>query len=527
MILTSLILIPLLGGILAWASDRPPSVWPRRISLFFMFLEFLVGLFLRVYPGLYVTQGSGTWLVEMETGWLPQFGISFHLGLDGISLLMVLLTALLGIMGVLASWTEIKERNGFFHFNLLFSLAGIIGVFLALDLFLFYFFWELMLVPMYFLIALWGHERRSYGAVKFFIFTQAGGLLMLMAILGLVFVNGADTGSYSFGYEDLLGTSMAPGTATILFLGFLAAFLVKLPALPFHTWLPDAHTEAPTAGSIILAGLLLKTGAYGLIRFAVPLFPDAAARFAPAGVALGAAGIIYGAVMAFAQTDLKRLIAYTSISHMGFVLLGISVWNELALLGVVIQIICHGVSTGALFMMAGALQERIHTRELARMGGFWLRAPRMGGIGLFFALASLGLPGLGNFIAEFLILLGAYEVSPVASAVAAGGLVLAAIYALRLVWRAFFGEPGDASPDVSDLSVREMAPLSVLILVILWIGMCPQTLIDEARPGVAGLIENRTDAVMAFHNADKGIVVKKEIARSGVVRSREVGCDSL
>jgi NADH-quinone oxidoreductase subunit M len=419
------------------------------------------------------------WLIELEREWIPQLGISFHLGMDGLSLLMALLTAFLGIMSVAASWTGIRERVGFFHFNLMWSLAGIMGVFLSLDLFLFYFFWELMLVPMYFLIAIWGHERRIYAAVKFFIFTQLSGLFMLAAIVGLYFIHGQNTGVYTFDYSELLATSMNSTKALLLMLGFLIAFVVKLPAIPFHTWLPDAHTEAPTAGSVILAGLLLKTGAYGLLRFAVPLFPQAAIDLAPVAMALGVAGIIYGAVLAFAQTDLKRLIAYTSISHMGFVLLGIFAGNELALQGVVIQILCHGISTGALFILAGTLQERIRTRDINRMGGIWAVAPRMGGAGLFFGLASLGLPGLGNFVGEFLVLIGAYQVSITLAAFAATGLVIATVYALWMVQRTFFGARTDERK-VPDLSLREMAVMGVMMAALVWIGIYPRPIMDTA-----------------------------------------------
>ncbi len=406
--------------------------------------------------------------------------------MDGLSLLMVMLTAFLGIMSVAASWTEIKGRVGFFHFNLMWSLAGIIGVFLSLDLFLFYFFWELMLVPMYFLIALWGHENRVYAAVKFFIFTQLSGLLMLAAILGLYFVHAGATGISTFDYSQLLGTTMSSTKAIFLMLGFVIAFIVKLPAIPFHTWLPDAHTEAPTAGSVILAGLLLKTGAYGLIRFAVPLFPQAAFAFAPVAMTLGVMGILYGAVLAFGQNDLKRLVAYTSVSHMGFVLLGVFAWNELALQGAVIQMICHGISTGALFIIVGALQERIHTRDLEDMGGFWTTAPRMGGVGLFFGLASLGLPGLGNFVGEFLVLLGAYKVSMPIAAVAAVGLVFATVYSLWMIQRTFFG-PGKEGPGVLDLKLREMAVISLMIAVIVWIGLYPQPVMNTFAPTVDAL----------------------------------------
>ena len=401
---------------------------------------------------------------------------------------------------------------GFFHFNLLFCLTGVIGVFLALDLFLFYFFWEMMLIPMYFIIALWGHERRFFGAVKFFIFTHAGGLLMLAAIISLVFLNGAQTGRYSFDYPDLLHTSLPASIELALFLAFAAAFLVKLPALPFHSWLPDAHTEAPTGGSIILAGLLLKTGAYGMMRFAVPFFPGAADSCAPAGMVLAVAGIIYGAVLAFAQTDLKRLIAYTSISHMGFVLLGIFAWNGLALQGVMLQIVCHGLSTGALFLLAGVLEERTGTREMSRMGGLWRTAPRMGGVGLFFALASLALPGLGNFIAEFLILLGTYSESVTFTAIAASGMAAAVIYALSFVSRTFFGGLREGA-HVDDLSTREMAPFALLVLLILWIGIYPQTLVNSTRTSLDTLMQSTKEPLKVRNE-----IASKEVPEAGKVR---------
>jgi NADH-quinone oxidoreductase subunit M len=365
-------------------------------------------------------------------------------------------------------------------------LAGIVGVFLALDLFLFYFFWELMLVPMYFLISIWGHENRICASYKFFIFTQASGLLMFIAILGLYFIHGRATGVYTFDYAQLLGTPMPASTAMWLMLGFFVAFAVKLPAVPVHTWLPDAHTEAPTAGSVILAGLLLKTGAYGLLRFVLPLFPNAAHTFAPVAMTLGVIGILYGAVLAFAQTDLKRLVAYTSVSHLGFVLLGVFAWNELALQGAVMQMLCHGISTGALFIIAGALQERIHTRDMDRMGGLWAAAPRMGGAALFFALASLGLPGLGNFVGEFLVLIGTYRVSAVLTAIAAFGLIVATIYSLWIIQRVFHGEK-KVKVVIADLSAREMIVMLAMIVSLVWLGLYPQTVLTTAKQSLDAL----------------------------------------
>lgn len=479
MILIWLIVIPLAGGLLAWLFGRRDDGAPRWISLFALVIDFvLLVVFWMRHPGGSATGGS--WLAEINLEWVPRLGIGFHLAMDGLSLLLLMLTAFLGIMAVAASWTEIRDRAGFFHFNLMWSLAGITGVFLSLDLFLFYFFWELMLVPMYFLIALWGHENRIYAAVKFFIFTQLSGLLMLASILGLYFSHARATGVYTFDYALLLGTTTGSSAGMLMMLGFVIAFVVKLPAVPFHTWLPDAHTEAPTAGSVILAGLLLKTGAYGLIRFAVPLFPQAARDFTPVAMVLAAVGILYGAVMAFAQTDLKRLVAYTSVSHMGFVLLGVFAWNELALQGAVIQMICHGISTGALFIMVGALQERLHTRDMQRMGGIGRSAPRMGAVGLIFGLASLGLPGLGNFVGEFLVLAGTYGASVPVTVIAATGLVFATVYSLWMIQQTFFG-PERSDLKVPDLGKREMTIMALMIAVIVWIGLYPQPVIDTAR----------------------------------------------
>jgi NADH-quinone oxidoreductase subunit M len=484
MILPWLIVILFVGGLLAWLFGRLHPVWARWISLVALAVDLALGLVLwGRYPDQLALSGQNVWLAEVNWSWIPRFGVSFHLAVDGLSLLMVLLTFFLGIMAVLASWSEIQERVGFFHFNLLWVTAGIVGVFLALDLFLFYFFWEVMLVPMYFLISIWGHENRVYAAIKFFIFTQASGLLMLLAILALVFIHYRQTGNLTFDYTQLLVTPLAATTQVWLMLGFFIAFAVKLPAVPLHTWLPDAHTEAPTAGSVILAGLLLKTGAYGLLRFVIPLFPEAARAFTPVAMVLGVVGILYGAVLAYAQTDVKRLVAYTSVSHLGFVLLGIFAWNELALQGAVMEMICHGISTGGLFILAGGLQHRLHTRELARMGGLWATAPRMGGAAIFFAMASLGLPGLGNFVAEFLVLAGSFQVAPVLTAVATVGLVIATVYSLRLVQHTFYG-PNAEGRRVPDLSARDMVVVVAMMAVLMWLGLYPQAVLDTANPAL-------------------------------------------
>lgn len=497
MILLWLILVPLIGGGLAWLGERRNNLWPRWIALAVLAIDLalVLALWAEHYAAVSVT-ARGVWFADLDLPWIPPLGISFHLAIDGLSLLLILLTIGLGIMSVAASWTEISERVGFFHLNLLWTLAGVLGVFLALDLFLFFFFWELMLVPMYFLIALWGHERRVYAAIKFFLFTQGSGLLMFVAILALFFINYHQTGTPTFDYFALAHARLGPATEMWLMLGFFAAFAVKLPAVPLHTWLPDAHTEAPTAGSVILAGLLLKTGAYGLLRFAVPLFPAAAATFAPAAMALGVIGILYGAMLAFAQDDMKRLVAYTSISHLGFVLLGIYAWNALALQGVVMQMLAHGLSTGALFILVGALQERLHTRDMRRFGGLWASVPRLAGVGMFFAIASLGLPGLGNFVGEFLVLLGTYRVAGGFAIAGTVGLIASVVYALIFVQRIFHGE-ARGTMALADFAPRHMTVMAAMIATLVWLGFYPQPVFDTASPGLANLQHIRSERSLA------------------------------
>ena len=484
MILAWLILIPLLGGAAAALMARRNEPMARWVALAACAAQLALCVWLwAVAPVGAALPGAGRWLVEARWAWIPPLGISLHFALDGLSLLLVTLTAFLGLMAVGASWTGIREKVGFFHLNLMFVLAGITGVFLTLDLFLFYFFWELMLVPMYFLIAIWGHENRHYAAVKFFIFTQLSGLLMLVSIVALALAHARVSGGLTFDYTELLGTKLAPTVELWIMSGFLIAFLVKLPALPFHTWLPDAHTEAPTAGSVILAGLLLKTGAYGLLRFVLPLFPSASVQIAPVAMCLGVAGILYGGVLAFAQTDLKRMVAYSSVSHLGFVLLGVFAFNEQALQGVVMQMIAHGISTGALFILVGGLQDRLHTRDVRRLGGLFATVPVMGGMMLLFAMASLGLPGLGNFVAEILVLLGAYRVSVPITAVATVGLVIATVYSLWIVRTTFFGPVGEKKTS-DDLRPHEVAMMAALAVVILWLGLYPRPVLDLGRDAV-------------------------------------------
>ncbi|WP_454062380.1 complex I subunit 4 family protein [Candidatus Nitrospira salsa] len=481
MILTILLGILLLGGLLAWLSERWGAYWPRWIALITLLISLGIGLGLwLIGPEHRFLSEYGVWFAKLSVPWISRFGIQFHVGADGLSLLLILLTSFLGITAVIASWTEITQRVGFFHFNLLWVLTGVVGVFVSLDLFLFFVFWEMMLVPMYLLISIWGHEHRAYAALKFFLFTQAGGLLMLISILAVGIAHYHQHEFITFDYFHLLQLTLPPSTQLWMFAGFFAAFAVKLPVVPLHTWLPDAHTEAPTGGSVILAGLLLKTGGYGLLRFAVPLFPDAAQTVAPMVMGLGVVGILYGAMMAFAQTDLKRLIAYSSIAHLGFVLLGIFAWNSQALQGTIMQMLAHGISTGALFVLAGALQERLHTRDMNEMGGLWDIVPKLAGITMFFVMASLGIPGLGNFIGEFLVLLGTYRVNIPLAALATLGIVAAAIYSLTLMQRTFHG-PNINGWQIPDLSRRSLVLLGAMIIIQTWWGLYPHPILQTAR----------------------------------------------
>lgn len=479
MILFALIAVLLLGAGVAWVSELWKPMAPRWVALLTLTLA---GVLVAPYSVTEQMDGLPTaWFAELYSPWIPRFGIGFHLAMDGLSLLLVALTVLLGVMAVSSSWSEIDKRQGFFFFNLLTCLAGTVGVFLAVDLFLFFFFWELMIIPMYFLISIWGHENRVYAALKFFMFTQVSGLLMLTAIIALVQLHYSHSGVYSFDYFELLNATLDPDVAFWLMLGFFIAFTVKLPAVPFHTWLPDAHTQASTGGSVILAGIMLKTGAYGLLRFVIPLFPEAAHQFAPVAMTLGGIGVLYGAMMAFAQSDLKRLIAYTSISHMGFVLLGIFSWNLLALQGSVMTMLAHGISASALFMIAGALQQRLHTRNIGNMGGLWPTLPRLSALALFFAIASLGLPGLGNFIGEFLVLQGFFSINVLLTSVTALVLILAPVYALSMIQKTFYGPRYQHSP-LADFSRREWLSLSLLALTTVWLGLSPQTVFDVSAP---------------------------------------------
>ncbi len=509
LILPFLILIPFIAGFLCWVGEKLTQRAPRWIALFGMLLTLILSIKLWIAGDYSLTAATPllpgnapVWQAQFVVPWIPELGISVHLAMDGLSLMMIALTALLGVLAVGCSWGEIQKNVGFFHLNLLWSLGGVIGVFLAIDMLLFFFFWEMMLVPVYFLIALWGHKcsngrSRVYAATKFFIYTQASGLIMLVGILALVFVHYAETHQLTFDYMALLGTHFGHGFEYGLMLTFFIAFAVKLPIVPLHGWLPDAHAQAPTAGSVDLAGILIKTAAFGMLRFVLPLFPHASAEFAPIAITLGIIGVFYGAWVAFLQTDIKRLVAYTSVSHMGFILIAIYAGNLITLQGVMVMMLAHGLSSAALFIMCGQLYERLHTRDLRVMGGIWGRARYLPVFLMVFCAALLGLPGTGNFIGEFLILIGAFKVFPWYVVLATVSLVLAGLYALYLIHQALFGPPHGAVEEhgnqlghhpidtgtfaLTDLNARELALLVTMVVGLIWLGLYPQTVLDTSH----------------------------------------------
>ena len=502
-LLPALILVPFIAGFACWLVDKLDQQLPRYIALVGMLVT--LGLTLVLWQtGTYNYELGAqvpTWSAEFLVPWISSLGINIHLAVDGLSLLMVGLTALLGILAVGCSWGEIQKHVGFFHLNLLWSLGGVIGVFLAIDLFLFFFFWEMMLVPIYFLIALWGHKgdagkSRVYAANKFFIYTQVAGLIMLIGILGLVIYGYMMTGNISFNYNFLLGVAntldaQVPSLAYAFMICMFIGFAVKLPVFPLHGWLPDAHAQAPTAGSVDLAGILIKTAAYGLLRFVIPFFPAASAQFADIAIIFGLIGIFYGAWCAFQQTDMKRLLAYTSISHMGFILLAIYAGNILTFQGLMIMMLAHGLSSAALFIMCGQVYERVHTRDLRLMGGIRGQFPYLAFFLMFFVAALVGIPGLGNFIGEFLILMGSYEKFPVFTIIATVSLVFAGLYGLILIHKALFGVPNEEQREhyasLKDLNAREVIVLLICAVGLLWLGLYPQSFLDISNSSMAWL----------------------------------------
>jgi len=482
--LTILIFVPLIGAAAVLLQSDERTIWSSA------FIFSLIPLALSFYLfAAFAPHQAGYQFVE-QYQWIPQFGISYHLGIDGISLLLVLLTTILITLSLLYSGGgDIEMRPREFCFLMLFLESGLLGTFLALDLFLFYVFWEAMLVPMYFLIGIWGHGRKIYATFKFVLFTMLGSLLMLVAIIYLARAAHTSLGYVTFDLADLYKVTLSPTEARWLFAGFAIAFAVKVPLWPLHTWLPDAHTEAPTAGSVILAGVMLKAGVYGFIRFAIPLFPSVAVEAIPLFMALAVVGIIYGALVAMVQPDLKRLVAYSSVSHLGFVILGIFAFDPQGVEGAVYQMLNHGVTTGALFLLVGMLYLRRHTREIADFGGLWSSVPIYSGIFMVVMLSSIGLPGLNGFVGEFLILLGAYLSLKIAVYFAVTGLVLGALYMMWAYERVMWGPLTKAvNVTIADLSGREIAVMVPLLALMFFMGLYPRPLLTRMQPSVDALL---------------------------------------
>jgi NADH-quinone oxidoreductase subunit M len=422
--------------------------------------------------------------------------IDYFIGVDGLSVLLVLLTTFLTPIAILSTWTAVEERVKEFMIFFLLLEIGMVGVFLAQDLFLFYVFWEFTLIPMYFLIGMWGGPRRVYAAIKFFLYTMAGSIIMLLAILwlGLEF--------NSFAVPDLIAMAEIPGDLQIwLFLAFGIAFAIKVPMWPLHSWLPDAHVEAPTAGSVILAGVLLKMGTYGFLRFNIPLFPEASIKLAPWMALLAVIGIIYGAMVSYAQKDVKKLVAYSSVSHLGFVILGLFALNVEGVEGGILQMVNHGLSTGALFLIVGMLYERRHTRDMDEFGGLWKIMPIYAAFTLIVTLSSMGLPGLNGFVGEFTILLGSFDSAAIGSwmyaAFAASGVILAAIYLLYMFQKLFLGKlEKEENKSLADINMREILILLPLLVLIFWIGLHPSTFFNLMEPTVKNLVDSLSAAAM-------------------------------
>ena len=483
-LLTSIIFVPLLGAVIILLAGRERDSLSRILAL----LVSLVNLGLSI--GLYLSFRADTYQMQFveRVSWIPAANIQYHLGIDGISILLVMITTLLTAIAVLSSWTAITTRVREYMAAMLLLETGMLGVFCALDLFLFYVFWEAMLIPMYLLIGVWGGERRIYAAVKFVLYTLVGSLMMLVAVIYL---------GIQYGTFDLMVLYTMPipaGAQMWLFAAFFLSFAIKVPLFPFHTWLPDAHVEAPTAGSVILAGVLLKMGTYGLVRFCLPLFPAAVAVFTPYVMVLALIGIVYGALVAMVQPDIKKLVAYSSVSYLGFVVLGIFALNAQGLQGGILQMVNHGLSTGALFLIVGMIYERRHTRQIADFGGLAKTIPAFSAVFMIATLSSIGLPGLNGFVGEFLILLGAFKFNPVYGVIAASGVVLAAVYMLWMFQRVVWGEvTHEENRTLKDLSAREWLVVLPLIAIMFWIGLYPKPFLQKTEASVKHLITQVQD----------------------------------
>ena len=483
-ILTIVTFLPLLGAIILLFINGEKQERIKRVALAIAVIDFIISLPLFF---LFKSDTSEFQFVQ-NVPWIKEFGISYHVGIDGISLFLFLLTSFLSLICILASW-NIKDRIKEYMIAMLILQTGMLGVFISLDLFLFYTFWELMLIPMYLIIGVWGGPRRIYATIKFFVYTMAGSVLMLIAIIFLYFMHHKATGEYTFDLLKIYNLDIPLGAQFWLFLAFFFAFAIKVPMFPFHTWLPDAHVEAPTAGSVILAGVLLKMGTYGFVRFSLPLFPYASHQFVPLITWLAVAGIIYGALVAMVQEDLKKLVAYSSVSHLGFVILGIFVFNVQGMEGGILQMINHGLSTGALFLIVGMLYERRHTRLIADYGGVTKKMPIFAIFFMVATLSSIGLPGLNGFVGEFLVLLGTFKSNVLLAVIATTGVILSACYMLWMFQRVMFNKiTNPENNKLKDINKRELALLLPITILIFWIGIYPKPILSRMDASVNHLL---------------------------------------
>jgi NADH-quinone oxidoreductase subunit M len=491
-LLTLIVFTPLAGALMLALLPREHEPGLRRAALVFSLVPLVLSVWMLVR---FDPADAGFQFVE-RASWIPAWGVSYHLGVDGVSLFLVVLTALLTPIVVLDSWGNVHRRVKDYLVLMLLLEAGMMGALVALDLFLFYVFWEVMLVPMVLLIGVWGGPKRIYAAVKFVLFTMAGSLPMLVAIVYLAWRAKGAGGTLGFDYDHFLALGLSGREQLLCFVAFALAFAIKVPLFPFHTWLPDAHTEAPTGGSVILAGVLLKMGTYGFLRYALPLFPDAAVALGPVVAGLAVIGIVYGALVATVQPDLKRLVAYSSVSHLGFVMLGLMALTPTAVVGSVYQMLAHGLSTGALFLLVGMVYERRHTRMISDFGGLWSVVPVFSVCLLLAMLASAGLPGLNGFVGEFLILLGAFGRWPWATAVAASGVVLGALYLLWMYERTIFGPvTHEETRRLQDIGPRELAVIAPVLALCFVMGLYPGPILRRIEPAVArtiATVERRT-----------------------------------
>jgi len=477
---------PAVGALFTFVIQRDQERLIKSWALLVSIVTFIISI-----PLIYYFDGNNPGM-QFETikPWIPAFGATYHVGMDGISILLYLLTTFIMPVTILSTWNSVRERIKEFMISILILETAMLGVFISLDLLLFYVFWEIMLIPMYLIIGVWGGQRRIYAAIKFVIYTMVGSLLMLVAILYLYFMNHNFTGQFTFDLIKIYETKIPFDVQIWLFLAFALAFAIKVPMFPFHTWLPDAHVEAPTPGSVILAGILLKMGTYGFLRYNLPLFPQASTYFTELFLMLALIGILYGAWVSIVQKDVKKLVAYSSVSHLGFIMLGLFILNVESVQGSLIQMINHGISTGALFVGVGMIYERRHSREIIDFGGITKTMPIFAAMFLIICLSSIGLPGTNGFVGEFLILVGSFQVRPVLTVFATSGIIFAAVYLLWMVLRVFFGPVTKKENEkLIDLNPREIATLVPLLVLIFWIGIYPGTFLSKSEATVTALVE--------------------------------------